>query len=68
MCHEGKIAHPYYANQTWSILGKCTGSIHYCVALITNFALIEVQWNLQIKDVLGQGVLSFIERFPLYGG
>ena len=21
-------------------------------------------WNLRIKDTLGQGVLSFIERFP----
>ena len=26
-----------------------------------------VQWNLQIKDMLGQGVLSFIERCPLFG-
>ena len=24
-----------------------------------------LQWNLRIKDTLGQGVLSFIERFPL---
>ena len=31
-CHEGKIAHPYYyADQPWSNLGKCTGSIHYYV-------------------------------------
>ena len=29
---------------------------------------IIVQWNLRIKDTLGQGVLSFIERFPLFGG
>ena len=27
-----------------------------------------IQWNLRIKDMLGQGVLSFIERFPLFGG
>ena len=27
-----------------------------------------VQWNLRIKYTLGQGVLSFIERFPLFGG
>ena len=27
-----------------------------------------IQWNLRIKDTLGQGVLSFIERFPLFGG
>ena len=25
-----------------------------------------LQWNLRIKDTLGQGVLSFIERFPLF--
>ena len=24
-------------------------------------------WNLRIKDTLGQGVLSFIERCPLFG-
>ena len=23
-----------------------------------------IQWNLRIKDMLGQGVLSFIEGFP----
>ena len=27
-----------------------------------------VQRNLQLKDTLGQGVLSFIERFPLFVG
>ena len=27
-----------------------------------------IQWNLRMKDMLGQGVLSFIERFPLFGG
>ena len=26
----------------------------------------DIQWNLRIKDTLGQGVLSFIERFPLF--
>ena len=26
-----------------------------------------IQWNLRIKDTLGQGVLSFIERCPLFG-
>ena len=26
-----------------------------------------VQWNLQIKDMLGRVVLSFIERCPLFG-
>ena len=26
-----------------------------------------IQWNLRIKDMLGQEVLSFIERFPLFG-
>ena len=29
---------------------------------------IIIQWNLPIKDTLEQGVLSFIERFPLFGG
>ena len=28
----------------------------------------EIQRNLPIKDTLGQGVLSFIERFPLFKG
>ena len=28
----------------------------------------QIQWNLRIKDTLGQGVLSFIERFPLFRG
>ena len=28
----------------------------------------EIQWNLPIKGMLGQGVLSFIERFPLFKG
>ena len=27
-----------------------------------------LQWNLKIKDILGQVVLSFIERFPIFGG
>ena len=27
--------------------------------------LVGIQWNLRIKDTLGQGVLSFIERLPL---
>ena len=29
---------------------------------------VSIQWNLRIKDTLGQGVLSFIERVPLFGG
>ena len=28
----------------------------------------HVQWNLRIKDTLGQRVLSFIERCPLFRG
>ena len=28
----------------------------------------HIQWNLRIKNTLEQGVLSFIERFPLFGG
>ena len=27
-----------------------------------------IQWNLEIKTTLGQGVLSFTERFPLFRG
>ena len=30
--------------------------------------MIFLQWNLRIKDTLGQGDLSFIERFPFFGG
>ena len=32
------------------------------------YVRVGIQWNLRMKDTLGQGVLSFIERFPLFGG
>ena len=32
------------------------------------FREVGIQWNLRIKGMLGQGVLSLIERFPLFGG
>ena len=25
-------------------------------------------WSLQIEDILGQGILFFIERWPAFGG
>ena len=42
----------------------------YCVLYsIFKVSLSEVLlWNLRIKHTLGLGVLSFIERFPLFGG
>ena len=34
------------------------------VLSLTPHTHFDLQWNLRIKDTLGQGVLSFIERFP----
>ena len=38
------------------------------VSFIQRLKCTGMQWNLRIKDTLGQGVLSFIERFPLFRG
>ena len=43
--------------------GECIGKLSSTI-----FSIAIIQWNLRIKDTLGQGVLSFIERFPLFGG
>ena len=36
--------------------------------LANKVGCVYIHWNLRIKDTLGQGILSFIERFPLFGG
>ena len=40
--------------------------VYLNIELETTYAApdICIQWNLRIKGMLGQGVLSFIERFP----
>ena len=35
---------------------------------LSNLKFVFTQLNLRIKDMLGQRVLSFIDRFPLFGG
>ena len=37
------------------------------VSLLGKWDIYIVQWNLRIKAILGQGVLSFRERCPLLG-
>ena len=50
------------------VLSGCGHAVHEDVPDKVLHTKKTLQWNLRIKDTLGQGVLSFIERFPLFGG
>ena len=46
----------------------CSQMVGWFPAFSSPYFSTDIRWSLQIKDMLVQGVLSFIERFPLFGG